>query len=119
MHECPEFDEKGVCTDKKCKLPHIERAGRRRMAAAAAAASKPAISTLSSGNDNTADDESPNGDDSDLSSEGEGGAIDSDDVDSDVLSDEEGEEDHFIQSDDPRRDTGSHEVTQQLDFIHF
>jgi len=90
------------------------------MAAAAAAASKPAISTLASGNDNTADDESPNGaEDSDLSSEDEGEAIDSDDADSDVLSDDEGEEDCFIQSDDPRKDNGSHEVNQQLDFIHF
>ena len=89
------------------------------MAAAAAAASKPAMSTLASGNDSTAD-ESPNGaEDSDLSSEDEGEAIDSDDVDSDVLSDEEGEEDCFIQSDDPRKNSGSHEVTQQLDFIHF
>ncbi|KAF8426308.1 hypothetical protein EV426DRAFT_632115 [Tirmania nivea] len=119
VHECPEFDEKGVCTDKKCKLPHIERAGRRRMAAAAAAASKPAISTLASSNDSTAD-ESPNGaEDSDLSSEDEGEAIDSDDVDSDVLSDDEGEENCFIQSDGPRKNTGSREVTQQLDFIHF
>ncbi|KAF8455635.1 hypothetical protein BGX38DRAFT_1249061 [Terfezia claveryi] len=120
VHECPEFDEKGVCTDKKCKLPHIERAGRRRMAAAAAAASKPAVSTLASGNDSTADDESPNGaEDSDISSEDEREAINSDDVDSDVLSDEEGEEDCFIQSDDARKNSGSHEVTQQLDFIHF
>jgi len=118
VHECPEFDEKGVCTDKKCKLPHIERAGRRRMAAAAAAASKP---TVASGNDSTADSELPNGaEDSDPSSEDEGEAIDSDDVDSDALSGEEGEEGEegcFIQSDDTRKN--SHEVTQQLDFIHF
>lgn len=118
VHECPEFDEKGVCTDQKCKLPHIERAGRRRMAAAAAAASKPTISPSGSGHDMNADIELPNGaDDSDLSSEDEGEAIDSDDVDSDALSEEDGEEGCFIPGDSPKRK--SLEVTQQLDFIHF
>ncbi|KAF8467725.1 hypothetical protein BDZ91DRAFT_771878 [Kalaharituber pfeilii] len=120
VHECPEFDEKGVCIDKKCKLPHIERAGRRRMAAAAAAASKPATATPGSGTESTANNEPSNDDeDSDLSSDDDdddGEAIDSDDVDSDALSDEdEVEEECFIQSDGQKN---GHEVNQQLDFIH-
>ncbi|KAI5808104.1 hypothetical protein DFH27DRAFT_295568 [Peziza echinospora] len=112
VHECPDFDEKGVCNDSKCKLPHIERAGRRRMAAAAAAAA----STTSPGTGKTsANNESPDrGEDSDVSSdEEEGEAFDSDDVDSDALSDDEEEE--IIPSDGPQMDAP--EVKQQLDFI--
>lgn len=116
VHECPEFDEKGVCTDKKCKLPHIERAGRRRMAAAAAAAAASKPPTRSLEDENIADNESPNGaEDIDLSSEDEGEAVDSDEVDSDALSDEEGEE-SLIQSEAPS--SNDHELTQ-LDFIRF
>lgn len=74
MHECPEFDETGVCTDEKCKLPHIERAGRRRAAAAATAIAEKA---KSSSNDDSSFNSS---DEDDIESIGS-------DVDSDVLSD--------------------------------
>jgi len=74
VHECPEFDETGVCTDEKCKLPHIERAGRRRAAAATASAEK----AKSSSNDDSSHDSSEEEEDTE--------SIGSD-VDSDVLSD--------------------------------
>ncbi|KAF8540912.1 hypothetical protein BDD12DRAFT_831429 [Trichophaea hybrida] len=74
VHECPEFDETGVCTDEKCKLPHIERAGRRRAAAAATAIAEKA---KSSSNDDSSFNSS---DEDDIESIGS-------DVDSDVLSD--------------------------------
>lgn len=64
VRECPDFDEKGVCNDAHCKLQHIERAGRRRVAAAA---------------------KNQESSDSDTSSD-EGDPIDSDDVDSDAMS---------------------------------
>lgn len=116
VHECPEFDEKGVCNDKKCKLPHIERASRKRMAAAAAAAAATTSTAPNvSGTEENMDESSGQHDDSDLSSDEEGEAIDSDDVDSDALSEED--ENYFIQSDD--RQSGQQEVNQQLDFIHF
>lgn len=83
-------------------------------AAAAAAASKPPTRSLE--DENIADNESPNGaEDIDLSSEDEGEAVDSDEVDSDALSDEEGEE-SLIQSEAPS--SNDHELTQ-LDFIRF
>ena len=30
VRECPDFAEKGVCTTKGCKLPHVIRANRKR-----------------------------------------------------------------------------------------
>ena len=30
VRECPDFAEKGACTDKGCKLPHVIRANRKR-----------------------------------------------------------------------------------------
>ncbi|OBZ73856.1 Zinc finger CCCH domain-containing protein 3 [Grifola frondosa] len=38
VRECPDFAEKGECTTKRCKLPHVIRANRNRKAAAPAAA---------------------------------------------------------------------------------
>lgn len=103
VRECPDFDEKGVCTDKTCKLQHVERAGRRRVAAAQAAAA--AAKAQGSGNDYNTDS------DSDISSD-DGEAIDSDDVDSDTLS----EYDYIRRDNQGSEDTG--EITMQEDFIH-
>ncbi|KZT05615.1 uncharacterized protein LAESUDRAFT_726907 [Laetiporus sulphureus 93-53] len=45
VRECPDFAEKGVCTTKGCKLPHVIRANRNRKTAPAASASTaPALS---------------------------------------------------------------------------
>jgi hypothetical protein len=75
VYECPDYDEKGTCTNKKCKLPHIEHAGRKRAAAAAAAsADKRRESSNDNSNNESSDDEEE---------EGSYGS----DVDSDVLSD--------------------------------
>lgn len=38
VRECPDFAEKGACTTKGCKLPHVIRANRTRKAAATATA---------------------------------------------------------------------------------
>lgn len=57
MHECPEFDEKGTCSDPKCKLQHIERAGKKRAAAAAVAPSATEMSGSGDGVSSTSDDD--------------------------------------------------------------
>ena len=81
----------GVCHKKRCKLPHVDRAGQIRKAAAAAAKTE-------------------REDESDPSSEDEEyDAIDSDDVDSDEFDDEP----ELIGGED------SGEMSQQQDFIHF
>jgi hypothetical protein len=45
VRECPDFAEKGACSIKGCKLPHVIRANRARQAAPTAAASA-AVSAL-------------------------------------------------------------------------
>ncbi|KAL7275133.1 hypothetical protein RUND412_001952 [Rhizina undulata] len=108
VHECPDYNEKGVCDNEKCKLPHIERAGRIRQAAAAQAAAAAAHGPEIGSEDNKEDSV-----DSDLSSDDEEReGIDSDDVDSDALSDYD-----FIGTDD--RNERGHDVTLQHDFIQF
>jgi len=97
VHECPEFDEKGVCTDKKCKLQHIERAGRRRAAAAATVHEEKPRASL---NEESSQESSDEEDDDEYCS---------DDVDSDALSDVD-----FIGPAD-----APDEGTLQQDFIKF
>ncbi|KAF3288510.1 hypothetical protein TWF970_005574 [Orbilia oligospora] len=100
VFECPDFDAKGVCNDKACKLPHIEHAGRRRAAAAAAAAkAKQADGDSDVSSDEDEEDE-----------EEEEDQFGSDDVDSDYFSDSE----VILQTSDD-----GHEVSQQADFIRF
>ncbi|KII87456.1 hypothetical protein PLICRDRAFT_43093 [Plicaturopsis crispa FD-325 SS-3] len=41
VRECPDFAEKGACTTKGCKLPHVIRANRNRKPAISATASTP------------------------------------------------------------------------------
>ncbi|KAJ5899966.1 hypothetical protein N7495_004710 [Penicillium taxi] len=91
VHECPDYANNGVCHKRRCKLPHVDRAGQIRKAAAAAA-----NKALNEHND------------SDPSSEEEDyDEIDSDDVESD--SDDEMEE--ILTG----VDTG--EISGQQDFI--
>lgn len=45
MRECPDFAEKGECSTRGCKLPHVIRANRNRKPGAAAA---PVASSVSS-----------------------------------------------------------------------
>ncbi|KAF3928005.1 hypothetical protein AA313_de0200533 [Arthrobotrys entomopaga] len=104
VFECPDFDSKGVCNDKACKLPHIEHAGRRRAAAAAAAAA--AAKAKHSDEDS---DVSSNEEDEEEEEEEEE-QLGSDDVDSDYFSDNE----VILQNSDD-----GHEVSQQADFIRF
>lgn len=90
--ECPDYANTGVCRDKKCRLPHVDRAGNLRKAAAARKAAN-----------NSDDNES-----SDLSSdEDDFEEIDSDDYDS-------GEDIVMTGSGD-----NGHELSQQQDFISF
>lgn len=94
MHECPNYANTGQCGNKKCPLPHIDRAGQIRKLAANKAG------------DHNQDDE----DESDLSSEEEMyDEIDTDDVDSDDLDEEE----EIVQG------AESSEIAQQQDFIRF
>ncbi|EWC46004.1 hypothetical protein DRE_04797 [Drechslerella stenobrocha 248] len=93
VFECPDFDQKGVCNDKTCKLPHIEHAGR-----TAAKAAK-----QSDGNSDVSSDEEDDGEEDEEH-------FGSDDVDSDYFSDNE----VILQTSDD-----GHEVSQQADFIQF
>lgn len=104
VHECPDYANSGVCHKKRCKLPHVDRAGQIRKAEAAAAASKANADADRDGMGGV-DDSDP-----DPSSEEEDyDAIDSDDVDSDEFDEPE----QLIAGVD------SGEMSQQQDFIHF
>ncbi|RDK44337.1 hypothetical protein M752DRAFT_274699 [Aspergillus phoenicis ATCC 13157] len=92
VHECPDYANEGVCNKKRCRLPHVDRAGQIRKNAA-------------SKTDATAQAE-----ESDASSEEEEyDEIDTDDVDSDDLDEDEPQ---LIAAES---DTG--EVSQQQDYI--
>ncbi|KAF2226633.1 hypothetical protein BDZ85DRAFT_256502 [Elsinoe ampelina] len=92
VNECPDYTNTGVCRNKKCRLPHIDRAGTLRKAAAAKAAK---------GEDEVAFDVSSDEEDYD--------EIDSDDADSEEI------EDDVVMS----GNGDGHELSQQQDFIPF
>lgn len=92
VHECPDYANKGICHRKKCRLPHVDRAGQLRKAAAR-------------GTVQAVEDES-----SDVSSDEELHDMDSDDFDSDGL-----EEEVLM----PFADSQKHELSQQMDFVQF
>ncbi|OJD23836.1 hypothetical protein ACJ73_04812 [Blastomyces percursus] len=96
VHECPDYANTGNCGNRKCQLPHVDRAGQIRKIAA----NKPETT-----------DDRDSADDEDISSdEGAYDEIDSDDVDSDDLDD-----DPVIITEGI--DTG--EIRQQQDFVRF
>ncbi|KAJ6172626.1 hypothetical protein N7470_001693 [Penicillium chermesinum] len=93
VHECPDYANNGVCHEKRCQLPHVDRAGQIRKAAASAAS------------------KAEREDESDQSSEEEDyDAIDEDDVDSDEFDDPE---ELIVEG----KDGG--EMSKQQDFIPF
>jgi len=81
-----------MCRNKKCRLPHVDRAGQLRKAAAAQEHARDA-STISA---------------SDISSDDDSAEYDDDDVDSDEF-----EEDFLMP------DSSSHELSQQTDYVKF
>ena len=91
VHECPDYTNVGACRNKKCRLPHIDRADQMKKNAA----DNPRRTAPSTDDD-----------DSDLVSD-EDDDSDSGDVDSDDLEELMG-----------RTDT-SHALSQQKDFVHF
>ncbi|OJD13238.1 hypothetical protein AJ78_06293 [Emergomyces pasteurianus Ep9510] len=96
VHECPDYANTGTCGNRKCQLPHVDRAGQIRKIAASKAETT---------------DNRDSADDDDISSEEEAyDEIDSDDVDSDDLDD-----DPVIITEGV--DTG--EIRQQQDFVRF
>lgn len=96
VHECPDYANTGNCGNRKCQLPHVDRAGQIRKIAA---------------NKAETTDNRDSADDDDISSEEEAyDEIDSDDVDSDNLDD-----DPVIITEGV--DTG--EIPQQQDFVRF
>ncbi|KZF23854.1 CCCH zinc finger protein [Xylona heveae TC161] len=100
VHECPDYANTGSCRNKKCRLPHIDRAGQIRKATAKSA-------EAADGKHSSSDEES------DLSSEEEDyDEIDSDDVDSDTF-----EEEDLTQYATGQPDNA--DVSRQKDFIHF
>ena len=95
MHECPDYANTGFCNKKRCRLPHVDRAGQIRKNAAIKAESTTA-------NEDEGSDAS--------SEEEEYDEIDSDDVDSD-----EDDESEFI----AEGGVDSGELSQQQDFVRF
>ncbi|KAI2917047.1 hypothetical protein CBS147320_9408 [Aspergillus niger] len=92
VHECPDYANEGVCNKKRCRLPHVDRAGQIRKNAASKT------------------DAMAQAEESDASSEEEEyDEIDTDDVDSDDLDEDEPQ---LIAAES---DTG--EVSQQQDYI--
>lgn len=91
VYECPEYDEKGDCTRKNCKLPHVERAGKKRAAAAAAAAAAASTDQSSTSDDDDEDEE-------------------------DIASDVDSEYDFLGHREDQPDDD---DATMQLDYIQF
>ena len=101
VHECPAWSNTGSCQNKRCRLPHVDRAGqiRRQTANHIDPFGKPVKDAPS------------NSDGSDLSSEGEEvNEIDSDDIDS------EGLDDDILVNQSSANDLDAH---RQDDFIHF
>lgn len=89
VHECPDYANKGLCRNQRCRLPHVDRAGQLRKAAAR--------NSDNSGEDDQADDVSSDDD-----------TVDADDVDSDDMTEMlEGAGDD------------KHELSQQTDFVQF
>ena len=103
IHECPDWSNTGACHNKRCTLPHVDRAGQIRKHAVIANIPDAPISIT----EHTSRGET----DSDLSSdEEEYDEIDSDDVDSDGL-------DNDVILGPENGDTDL--VRQQDDFVHF
>ncbi|KAJ9646623.1 hypothetical protein H2199_002672 [Coniosporium tulheliwenetii] len=94
VFECPDYANKGLCRNNKCRLPHVDRAGQIRKRTAQSSATS-----------------SPEAESSDLSSDEDFDEIGSDDVDSDGF-----QEDMWMQ--DANND-GGQELTQQRDFVAF
>ncbi|GLA66533.1 hypothetical protein AtubIFM54640_009111 [Aspergillus tubingensis] len=92
VHECPDYANEGVCNKKRCRLPHVDRAGQIRKNAA----SKTDATGLAEESDASSEEE-------------EYDEIDTDDVDSDDLDEDEPQ---LIAAES---DTG--EVSQQQDYI--
>ncbi|KAI5857642.1 hypothetical protein BZA05DRAFT_423666 [Tricharina praecox] len=100
VFECPTFDKTGVCTNNKCKLQHVEHAGRRRAAAAAAATAAATAEEAKSPNDGSDNSNSNSSDEQDHEDYFQS------DVDSDILS-------------DVGFPLGGEELDPQQDFIQF
>jgi len=96
--ECPEYSNTGTCHDKKCRLPHIDRAGTLRKAAALKGGNK---------NDNNDDEQTD-----DLSSDEE----DYQEIDSDDANSEDMEDDIIMAG--SINDTGV-DLGGQQDFVSF
>lgn len=107
VHECPDYANTGNCRNKKCHLPHVDRAGQIRKMAA----NKTGNEVDSNNNNNNKDSNADADEDEDISSEEEGyDEIDSDDVDSDDLDD-------GTEVITEGMDSG--EIPQQQDFVRF
>ena len=96
VHECPDYANAGACRKRKCHLPHVDRAGQIR---------KHAANNVNTANGLDEDD------DSDLTSDDEHDEIDTDDFDSDGVTEDP------MQISDDRLSLVSHALSQQQDFV--
>ncbi|KAI9662147.1 MAG: hypothetical protein M1831_002843 [Alyxoria varia] len=96
VHECPDYANKQFCRNKKCRLPHVDRAGQLRKSAAKSANDGEAAEAAASADDDGSSD--VESDDEELG--------DSDDVDSDDM------EDEVVLPDEDTRQLG-----EQRDFV--
>lgn len=79
VHECPDYANTGTCRNKRCGLPHVDRAGQIRRHTAQSAESSSTSKSTSMADTNESDISSDEEDDADT---------DGEDVDSDDLADE-------------------------------
>lgn len=102
VHECPNYANTGVCNNRKCHLPHVDRAGQIRKHTA----------NIRTGSAKASNSKSPEAEsDGDISSGNEDyDEIDSDDVDSDGL------EDELMQV---SVNAEHYALSRQHDFVHF
>ena len=98
VNECPNYANTGACKNKRCRLPHIDRAGQIRKNAANRTGNEASKSDLGNGEDISSEE-----DDYD--------EIGSDDIDSDDLEDPEP-----MEVADPNDGSG---LSQQQDFVQF
>ena len=118
VFECPDYAGTGSCNNKKCRLPHVDRAGQlRKMDASGPAASNNKNNKRGVVSSVVAQEDHGEGE-SDLSSEED--EADSDDIDSDGLAEEEEDDDEKeVEMLGDVTSPTSMDISAQQDYIRF
>ncbi|KAI9753860.1 MAG: hypothetical protein M1815_005958 [Lichina confinis] len=117
VFECPDYAGTGSCNNKKCRLPHVDRAGQlRKMDASGPAASNNKNNKRGVVSSVVAQEDHGEGE-SDLSSEED--EADSDDIDSDGLAEEEDDDEKEVEMLGNVTSPTSMDISAQQDYIRF